>query len=43
VAEAAGEQQFADAAWAAQFAAVAAAMTSRDLITIDLPGRSVGY
>jgi hypothetical protein len=43
VAEAAGERQFADAAWATQFAAVAAAMTSRDLVTIDLPGRSVGY
>ncbi len=43
VADAAGPKQFADAAWAEQFTAAAAAMTARDLLTIDLPGRSVGY
>jgi hypothetical protein len=43
IADAAGERQFADAAWAEQFAAAATGATGRDLVTVDLPGRSVGY
>jgi hypothetical protein len=43
IADAAGELQFADTAWAERFAAAATGSTGRDLVTIDLPGRSVGY
>jgi hypothetical protein len=43
IAEAAGATQFADAAWAERFAAAALAATGREMVTIDLPGRSVGY
>ncbi|MEY4751924.1 MAG: hypothetical protein RIQ60_4138 [Pseudomonadota bacterium] len=43
IADAAGPKQFADGAWAERFAAAAAGATGRDLVTIDLLGRSVGY
>jgi hypothetical protein len=43
IAEAAGEAQFADPAWAEQFAAAATGSTGRDRVTIDLLGRSIGY
>jgi hypothetical protein len=43
VADAAGESQFADAAWAAQFAAAVSGSTGRDTVSIDLPGRTVRF
>jgi hypothetical protein len=43
IADAAGEAQFADPAWAEQFAAAATGSTGRERVSIDLPGRSVTY
>jgi hypothetical protein len=43
IAQAAGAEGFADAAWAAQFAGAAAGALGRPLIRVDVDGSSIGY
>ena len=43
IAEAAGSQGFADAAWADSYARATAGALRRSLIRVDLPNRSVGF
>ncbi|MEY8879241.1 MAG: hypothetical protein AB9M60_22205 [Leptothrix sp. (in: b-proteobacteria)] len=43
VADAAGAELFADAAWADQFARAAAGATGRSTVRIDVPTRTVNY
>jgi hypothetical protein len=43
IAEAAGAEGFADAAWAAQYARAAAGALSRPLIRVDVDASTIGY
>jgi len=43
IAEAAGAEGFADAAWAAQYARAAAGVLSRPLIRVDVGASTIGY
>ena len=43
VAEAAGPQKFADAAWALEFARAATAALGKPLVNIDVPSLSISY
>jgi hypothetical protein len=43
VAQAAGPERFADAAWAGEFGRAASAALDRPVVTVDVPGLSVGY
>jgi hypothetical protein len=43
IADAAGDERFADADWGRQFAEAVVAATQRTLVRIDLAGRSVNY
>ncbi|AVO49868.1 hypothetical protein C6568_11840 [Melaminivora suipulveris] len=43
IAQAAGERQFADAAWGQQFAAAAVAALSRPVVRVDVPAMAVSF